>query len=319
METLSQLVFLFVSLVVLGKSADIVIKNLIRISSALSWNTFVVSFVILGIATSTPELFVGINSALDSNTQLSLGNIMGATIVLIGLIIGGAAFFAGKVSLNNLLTTKEILLMAGVILLPIFMLLDFELSRIDAIVCICTYGGYMSYMYLIHTKHKRNHVKSTIEQIKKSTLQKSLLMFLIGFVGVSISARLAVNNALLIAQNLNLPVLIIGVLIFSVGTNLPEIVLTFKAIKTKDRNIVLGNVLGSATTNTLVISLASIIYPTQVSDPEVFISSAIFLLATVIAFSYFIRSKNDISKEEGAVLLGLYVIFVLVEIVAKML
>ncbi|MCS7091988.1 MAG: sodium:calcium antiporter [Patescibacteria group bacterium] len=319
MDILSKAIILLAALFILGKSADIVIKNLIRISSSLSWNKFVVAFVILGIATSTPELFVGINSALDGNTQLSLGNIMGATIVLIGLIIGGTAFFVGKVSLSNLLTPKEIFLMGGTILLPIFMLLDLELSRIDAIVCIFAYTIYMSYMYLTHTKHQRNHIKSTIEHINQLTLQKSILMFLVGFIGVSVSARLAVSNALSIAQALNIPTFIIGVLIFAIGTNLPELVLALKAIKTKNKNIVLGNVLGSATTNTLVISLASIINPTQVSDSEVFVSSAIFLLAIVAAFSYFIKTKNDISKEEGAILFGLYALFVVIEIATKIL
>jgi cation:H+ antiporter len=317
MDITLQILILLLSLVILGKSADIVIKNLVRISTILSWNTFVVAFIVLGVATSTPEFFVGINAAIDKTTQLSLGNVMGATIVLLGLVIGSTAYFSGKVALSHFLTKKEIFLMGIIILLPIFLLLDLEFSRIDAVVSACSYCAYIYYMYKSHTKHKRDHLTTTIQQISITSLQNSALMFLVGFVGVTIASRFAVNNALLIAETLNVPVLIIGVLVFSLGTNLPEIILAFTALRSKNKSIVLGNVLGSATTNTLVISLASIIHPTQINDPEVFITTTLFLFAMVIAFAYFIRSKSDISKEEGLILLGLYGLFVLTEIVTK--
>ncbi len=321
MNIIYQILLLFVSLFILGKSAEILIKNLVKISSILNWSKFIIAFVILGIVTSTPEFFVGVNSAIDKNPQLSLGNILGATIVLLGLVVGSTAFLSGRVVLSTWFTRKEVYLMNGIILLPILLLYDKILSRFDAFIIIVSY---LTYLYLIYSnfqlrRNQNNHqLPNHIGlEISEKKLERAVLFLILGFLGVFVFSRFAVNSAVYLGNTLGIQVLILGILIFSIGTNLPELVLTLTALRKKGKTLVVGNVLGSATTNSLILAVVSLIEPIKISDSEPFFVGVIFFIATVTSFLFIIRSKNDISKNEGLVLLGIYILFVITEIVTK--
>lgn len=318
MDIVGQILLLIVSLLVLGKSAETVVKSLVKVAHILSWSRFIVAFIILGIATSTPEFFVGINSAIDGNPQLSLGNILGATIVLLALVTGGTAYFSGRVVLSAWFSKKEVFLMSGVILLPIVLLYDMTLSRLDAIIIILAYAFYLYIIYFNSQKrfnHQNHEVKTETPEHK---LEKTALFLILGFLGIFISSRLAVNSAIYLGSALKIQVLILGILVFSIGTNLPELVLTLTALREKQKTILVGNILGSATTNSLVLAVTSLIRPIEILDVETFVVGVIFFVATVITFSFIIKSKDDVSKNEGLVLFGIYVLFVFIQIATKL-
>jgi cation:H+ antiporter len=109
-----------------------------------------------------------------------------------------------------------------------------------------------------------------------------------------------------------------GILVFSIGTNFPELILTITALRKKQKMIVLGNVMGSATTNTFVIAIVSLIQPFQVMDKGLFSVTVFFLTTSVVMFSFFVKSKNQISRIEGVALLSLYSFFLITEIVLKL-
>lgn len=318
MEIPGQIILLLASLTILGKSAHTVVKSLIKITHILSWNRFSVAFIILGIVTSMPEFFVGINSALDKNPQLSLGNVLGATVVLLALVSGATAFFSGRVVFSSWLTKKEFFLMISIILLPILLFYDLVLSRFDALIIICAYSLYLYYVY--SSSHKIDHQDQKIEtQVEEHKLERSAFFLLMGIIGIFVSSRIAVNSAIFLGNVLKIQVLILGILIFSIGTNLPEIVLTFTGLRDKQRTIAMGNILGSATTNSLVLAVTSLISPIQIKDLETFAVSAFFFVGTVLTFFFIVKSKSDISKSEGAVLLGIYILFVIAEITTNLL
>jgi cation:H+ antiporter len=310
----SDVIVLTISLFVLAKSADMVLKNLIKIANSLRWSTFIVSFFILGFATSTPELFVGINAALDNTPQLSLGNVIGASIVLLTLISGLTAFLSGKVVLDSTFARKDLILMNLVIFMPVILLYDLKLSRLDAVIIIITYFVYMIGIY----KDRQKLPHPVYPNHKKTSITRHILLFIFGFIGLAIASSFAVDSARDLAEFLNIPILMIGVLIFSIGTNFPELILSITAVKKKQKTIVLGNVLGSTTTNTLVIAIVALIQPFEILDPKVFAVSVIFLALSVFAFSTFTKSKNEISRVEGLFLLSIYSFFVIFEVITKL-
>ncbi len=313
MSIVTTLAVLLVSLLVLAKSADLVVKNLIKTANTIRLSTFVVSFLVLGLATSTPEFFVGINSAIDKTPQLSLGNTIGATIVLLTLITGLMAVISGKVVLERVFAKKDLLIMNFVILLPLLLLIDLKLSRLDAIIMFIAYGVYMLRVY-----NERHRLAHPILLDHKHSLQKSFILLIIGFVGLAFASNYAVHSARTLADLLHIPVIILGILVFSIGTNFPEIILTILALRSKQKMIVLGNAMGSATTNTLVIALVAIIHPFEILDIRVFIISVFFLVSSVLTFSFFVKSKNQISRFEGVALLSLYFIFLVVEVISNL-
>ena len=315
MLLLKEFIILALGLLVLGKSANLVVKNLIRIANLLRLSTFIVSFVVLGIATSTPEIFVGINSIGEKTPQLSLGNVIGASIVLLTLITGATALITGKVILDAAFTKKNLVIMNFVILMPVFLIYDGRISKFDSLLMLLAYGIYVISVYrerhiLSHPIANHNH---------KSHIGKNIIILILGFIGLAYASRFAVHSAVNIASILKIPILILGILLFSLGTNLPEFIITFTSIRKGQKTIALGNVMGSAATNTLVIAAISFLQPFEILDFTTFIVSVFFLATTVISFSLFIKSKNEISRIEGVFLLSIYFFFVLFEVIGKLL
>lgn len=309
-----QIIILITSLFILAKSADLVVKNLIKVANILKLSTFIVSFVILGIATSTPELFVGINSVAENSPQLSLGNVMGASIVLLSLITGLTALITGKVVVDTTFTKKDLFIMNVVILMPVLLLYDSKITKLDSIIMFLTYAIHVIGVY--QERHKLAHPIANHNHTAKIT--KRLLIIIFGFIGLALASHYAVHSAIAIATTLKIPVLLLGILLFSVGTNFPELTIAFTALRKKQKTIVLGNVMGSATTNTLIIAIVSFLQPFEILDLNTFVVSVFFLATTVVSFSFFIKSKNEISRLEGLFLLSIYSFFVLSEIITKL-
>ncbi|OGM22221.1 hypothetical protein A2961_02480 [Candidatus Woesebacteria bacterium RIFCSPLOWO2_01_FULL_39_21] len=316
MEVLGQSLILLTSLAALAKSAQVVVKNLLHFAKALSWNTFITGFLILGVMSSTPEFFVGVNSAIDGTPQLSLGNLIGASLVLLTLITGITAAYTGGISLSRTFPWSEVVIMDAVILSPLLLLLDRSLTRVDALILLSAWGIYAWRLYKNQVNLAENVVHSANSSFNHK-MTRALTFFVLGFFGLVIASRFAVNSAVALAGMINVPVLIIGILIFAIGTNLPELILSFTAVHEHQKNLILGDVLGSATTNTLVLSIVGLIHPFEINDLEVFTTSTLFLIAAVAFFSFLVKSRNRISREEGMALLGLYILFVTIEVTTK--
>jgi cation:H+ antiporter len=306
---------LLLSLVFVGKASQIAIKQLTTIAQRLSWSTFTVSFLILGVATSIPEFLIGINSALDKNPQLSLGNLMGATIVLLTLIVGLSALLTGKVHIDSSFTKNDLFAANFILLFPLALFYDNYFGRADATLVLASYILYIAKIY----KDKRKSKVYTPEPANKGKLLKHILILLGSILIVALSSKLAVESAIFIASKAKLSLLLVGILILSIGTNLPEISVSISAVRKGSISLVGGNVLGSASTNSLIIALLGLIHPIKIQETDVFLTSVFFFTISVVVFSYFLKSKSEISRLEGILLLSIYSFFLIMEIVAKLL
>lgn len=305
---------LLLSLVFVGKASQIAIKQLTTIAQELSWGTFTVSFLILGVATSIPEFLIGINSALDKTPQLSLGNLMGATIVLLTLIVGLSALLTGRVHIDSSFTKNDLFAANFILLFPLALFYDNYFGRADATLVLTSYILYIVKLY----KDKRKS-KVHSQPADNGKLLKHILILLASTVIVALSSKLAVESAIFIASKARLSLLLVGTLILSIGTNLPEISLSISAARKGSISLVGGNVLGSASTNSLIIAILGLIHPIKIQDTDVFLTTVFFFTISVVVFSYFLKSKSEISRLEGILLLSIYSFFLIMEIVAKLL
>lgn len=315
MVDLLFLAALALSLIFIGKSAQEAIKHLVHISKVLAWNEFVVGFLILGIATSTPEFLIGINSAIENSPQLSLGNLVGATIILLTLVIGLAALFTGRVPIDSNFSKKDLYITNFVLLIPLALFYDNYFSRWDSLLVLVVYIFYIVKVYF--DRKRSGNVNP--ESIKDGKIIIHLLKFFLAFSIVAISSKVAVESATYIADILKIPLLLMGVLVFSVGTNLPELAVTLTSIKKHNASLVGGNVLGSATTNSLIISLIALIRPIRVYETGLLMVSVFFFTISVLIFTHFVRSRNEISRLEGLFLISIYCFFVMFEVISRLL
>lgn len=297
----------------ISKSGSLVISAITKIANTFRISDFTLGFFVLGIATTTPELFVGINSALRNIPQLSLGNIIGGIIVLLSLVVSLTAIFSGKISFRDAFSAKELLLASFLIISPTFLIVDGYLSRFDGLLLVIFYGVFFFIM---------NRKETLLEHIRDELISepmnsaKLLFKLTLGIAGLLVFSKIIVEVAILLVEILNIALLLLGLLVLSIGTNLPEITVAFFSRKTH-KSLAIGNFFGSACANILVLGVVALINPFSViSITKLYISLGILIL-TVSLFSIFARSGRTISRNEGFLLFLVYILFLVSEIISN--
>ena len=304
-----NLVFFIVSCFVLVQSSGLVIKALSKISTYFRVNEFAVGFIVVAVSTSLPELFVGVTSAFTGNTDLALGNVIGANILNLTLVIGIAVLLSRGIRIRSSVIKKDFIYMMAVILLPLFLMWDKKLSRFDGLVLIAVFVFYIWQM--IRQEHR---FKKSFDFVEKKELRKNILFAFIGLVILMASANYVVLFAGKLSVDMNLPQILIGLIILSLGTSLPELIIDAKAVLAKHQEIAIGDTIGSVVTNsTLVLGVTALIHPIE-TDVFFFFTSALFLVIISFVFLTFGESERGISWKEGLSLILLYVFFIIIQI-----
>jgi len=314
-------ILIFLLSFILIKATDILIVNFEALSAKTKIRKFALTGLILGLATSLPEFFVGLSSALEDKSILSLGNIMGANIANLSLVVGGAALIGGALRVEGIFLKKDVFYAFLAATAPMILLTDKVLSRIDGLILLTLYVFYQIIIFS-EEKHRQEFKKTQevgvihrlIRKMNHLETKKEIGWILLSVIILLFSADFLVRVAVKLAVIFNLPLILIGLLIVSVGTTLPELVFGIKAIKDKQSSMVFGNLSGSIAANaTLIIGMVALISPIRI---QVFAS---YLLATMVfliifgLFYFFIRTKRRLSRWEGLALLLVYLIFVVVE------
>lgn len=299
--------------ILLGRGADLTVKNLTKIAAILRWNQFVISFILVAIATSLPEVFVGIISALNKTPSLSLGNIIGANIINLTFILGLIAILSHGLDFKTKTTQKHIILSLSLSILPMLLALDGFISRLDGLIVLI---GFAFYIFIIFSE--RMALDQKFDHFSKQQFYKYIIYLAIGLVLLIGSAELVTKMAKILATGFNFPPIFTGLLIVSLGTTLPELAFGLKATLKGYKEMPLGCSLGTIVTNScLALGLASLIYPIKIIYFNNFLIMFGFLILANLIFAIFAHSKKQLSLEEGVVLVIFYIIFVIIQFFFK--
>lgn len=298
---------------ILVKSGDWVIKSLTKIAAALRWSEFVVSFILVAVATSLPEIFIGLSSGLNKATTLSLGNVIGANIINLTLILGLVAILGRGLKFESKITQQNVIYAGLLSVYPLLLALDRTISRIDGLAIVAAFFLYMLLMF-----YQERRFSKIVEPIPRRELVKNLIYFILSLVLLIGSAELVTRTAKNFSFQIDLPLIFIGLIIVSLGTTLPELVFSLRAVARKHKEMSLGTCLGTVVTNScLALGLAAVIYPIQIIQFSYFLIIFGFFILAIVFFTIFIRSRDELTWQEGTVLLLLYVIFLAVQFLQK--
>jgi len=306
------------SCVVLAFSSRWLINTLTKIAKFLGWKEFVVAFFLMAFAVSLPNFFVGIISALNKVSELSFGDVIGGNIIDFSLVMGLAALISKMgLSASSRTVQGSSLFTIGVAVLPLLMISDGVLSRWDGIVLFIVFISYI--FWLFSKKDRFTKVYDGIaEPMTISFFLKNLFLFIASFVLLVLAAEGVVKSAVFFANYLMFPMGLIGILIVGLGDSLPETFFSIQAARKGQDWLVLGDLLGGIViTATLVLGIVALIYPIRITDFSAIIIGRAFLVFAAISFIIFVRSDQKITKKEALFLLGIYIAFVLVEILSK--
>jgi cation:H+ antiporter len=293
--------------VVLWKSSDLIVNSVSKLAHKLKISAFSISFFILGFLTSLPEIMVGFNSVITGKPEIFVGNLLGGTLVLFIFVIPFLAVFGNGLSLKHELSKKHLIISLLVILAPAFLLLDNRAAVWEGLVLISSYA----FLFFVL---ERGQYSATLKQDRNFHWFKDATKIFLGVILIAVSSFILVEKTVYFANLVGLSPFIISFIIVALGTNLPEIVLAFRAISSGKKDIALGDFLGSAVANCLIMGILIIINQRDILIPTNFLLQFIFLFGGIAVFYYFTRSSRNISRREGLVLLTLYIIFLVVQI-----
>jgi len=308
---ISNLVIFIISCLVLILSGSFLVKSLAKIASFLKISEFVVGFLIMAVATSVPELFVGITAALNANPALALGTVIGSNIVDLTLVIGIVILLSRGIEVKQMKIKKDALFMFFIAILPlVLMFLGNTLSRVDGVILIAVFLLY-SYKLL---KQSRSFSKKVEDGIKRVEIVSYSVLFIISLFLLFFSANYVVKYATLLSIDLALPPILIGLFLIALGTSLPELVFGARAALTGHGGMSLGDIMGAIVVNsTLVLGVTAIIYPIT-ADFLLFLVSGVFMILIIFLFVTFLESGNKLSWREGVSLIMFYIFFIILEL-----
>ncbi|MDN7133618.1 calcium/sodium antiporter [Halomonas sp. MC140] len=296
-------------------SAEKFVEGAAATSRWLGLSPLLIGMLVIGFGTSAPEMMVSVLAATQGNPGLAVGNAYGSNIANIGLVLGSVALIA-PLAVHSSVIRKEMPLLMLFTLVTGLMLLDGMVERWEALCLLLALVVFIVVSIIRSRKQSDDalvaEVAETLES-KPMSRGKSIMWTLVGLVLLVASSRLLVWGAVEIAVRFGVSDLIIGLTVVAVGTSLPELASSISALRRKEHDMVLGNVVGSNLFNSLaVVGIAGLIAPIE-TGREVLVRdwsvmTCMTLLMILFAFSWRGRPRR-INRLEGGILLALFVAY----------
>ncbi|MBL7984725.1 MAG: sodium:calcium antiporter [Flavobacteriales bacterium] len=307
---LQVLLIFLVALTGLLISANFFTRAAEGIGRWLKLSPFVIGVFIVGIGTSLPELVSAILSVRAGASEIVPGNVLGSSISNLLLIAGVVAVIARpEIRLGSQYILIDMHYLIGAFATFWFVAHDGTITWPEAMV-----GGFLFVVYSIYLIRQggedlEKNAKDRAAE-RTATPSKDLALLLVSAVGIYFGADFTVSSITAIAGALALPPSLIALTVLSLGTTLPELAVNISAIKQGKAEMAIGNVLGSCIFNTMMVPLAASSFG-AITVPEPLLAFSMPVMLGSGLFFYLIALDKRISRWEGWLFLGLYVLFIL--------
>ena len=262
----------------------------------------IVGAVVVGFGTSTPELLVSLNAALGGQPGIAIGNVIGSNIANILLVLGTAAVI-GPLVLTFAEFRKDLLWMAGAVLILPYAFWSGEVSLVEGLVLV----GALAVYLVISLKGSRGEVEDIDAP---ANLWANIGLTLLGLGAVVLGAHYLVQSASIIARDFGISEAMIGLSIVAIGTSLPELATTVMAAIRGERDIALGNIVGSNIFNILaILGITAVVTPVPVDARFMAVDTPVVIAVTLalLALVYFAGRMNRLV---GGAMLAAYVAYI---------
>ena len=305
---MDYLIFI-ISLAALIWGADLLIAQSERIALRFNISEYVIGATLIALGTSLPEMVASVAASLDHKPELALSNVIGSNILNITLVLASVFLLAKRINPHRDFFARDSSWALFPVLLFVVMALEGRFTRFDGILLLLLMGA-----YLLFLKNNGAEVltleEEEIEEIEEGLFRwpKVLLMLTVGFVLVIVGAEFTVESASSIARSLGVSEWIVGIILVSMGTSMPELIVSIVAAIKGKADMAIGNIIGSNMANiTMVLGSAAL-----VNDLKIDFYRYIFDISTMVAATLmlvFITANRMYSKPAGISLLTLLALF----------
>ena len=317
MESILSLGLVIVGLIILCLGGYTLVLGGVALARRLQISSMVIGLTVVAYGTSTPELAASITAAMNSHTDLILGNIVGSNISNVGMVIGISAMLAvgAGLGIRKRTVRRWLPIMIFVSVLLVLFSLDGEISQIDGMILIA--GLIIFTVYIVRTAKRQEAVGDVVEdedpeihmsfiRFTINTVPRAILCVCVGAFLLFVGGGFTVDGAVAISENLGISQLVIGIVIIAIGTSLPELVTSVIAIRKGQTDIGVGNIIGSNIYNILLIGgIAATIIGIPVSS-DTFSHYYIMIAFSLVLFVGF---RKYIPKPVGVGLAAAFVIY----------
>lgn len=312
-----DVLLLVLALGVVVKSADWFLGSAEKVGVSLRLPPFILGVILVGFGTSLPELATSLAAVASNTDTVMIGNVAGSNIANILVILGITSIALGTIRFDKNLIDLDIPLLIGVTALFGIMLVDGSVDRLDGIILLLGFVGYI--VYSLGYKEDKAHHKglvSLIASLSRGTNTKVekhenligpfTIMVLILSVGLlGFSSKVAVDSLLSIVEQVNIGVSVLSFFALAIGTSLPELVVSIKALRKGQGDLVIGNVIGSSMFNILLVGGVASVFRTQTVE-----SGLVYWFIVGMGLSVLLLMAGSISKRihlwEGLIYMLIY-------------
>jgi cation:H+ antiporter len=315
--TLSILIYLFAGLILLVVGAEVLVRGAAKLAAQFGIPPLIIGLTVVAFGTSAPETAVSVQAALDGSGDLAIGNVIGSNIANILLILGVTALIAPLV-VSRQLVRLDVPIMIGASLVTYALACDGSLSRLDGALLFAGVLGYTGFLIFNSLRDKNSNpddefaAEFGLDKAPKPYASAiNLALIIAGLVLLVSGSNFLVHGATELARALGLSELVIGLTVVAIGTSLPELATSVMAALKGERDIAVGNIVGSNIFNLLcVLGLASMVSPQAIAVAANALQFDFpVMIAVAIACLPIFFNGYAINRWEGGVFVVYYAIY----------
>ncbi len=312
-----QILFFLLGLGALILGAELLVRGASKLALSFGISPLVVGLTVVAFGTSSPEMAVSVQSAWSGQVDLALGNVVGSNIFNVLFILGASALIVPLIVAQQLVR-QEVPIMIGASLLLLLLALDGGISRLDGALFFGLMVAYTAFV-IVQSRKESKAVEQEYAQEFGAAAKSAwdshwaaqVGLIAAGLVLLVLGSNWLVEAAIAFAKYLGVSELVIGLTIVAAGTSLPEVATSILAAIRGERDIAVGNVVGSNTFNILgVLGVSGLVAPAALSVPPSMLAFDIpVMIAVALACLPIFFTGNLIARWEGALFLGFYVAY----------
>lgn len=290
---------------------ELLVRGASRLATRLGMSALVVGLTVVAFATSAPELAVTLDAVQGGAPELAIGNIVGSNVANILLVLGASAVVV-PLAVKSQLVRLDLPVMVGLSLLLLVLALDGGLGAIDGVILLAALAGYVLIAVVVGRRRAAvgadRPAAGTAPPSGGGSVLADLAFVALGVALLVLGANLLVDGAVSIATSLGVSNLVVGLTVVAIGTSLPELATSVIAARRGERDMAVGNIVGSNVFNIGLLGAPALLAGVPVPDAAIAFDVPVMIAASLallpVAFTGF-----AVARWEGALFLGLYVAY----------
>ena len=308
---LAAVISILAGLIILTAGADFLVRGGASVALRLGVTPLVIGLTIVAFGTGSPEFVVSIQAALDGNSGISLGNIVGSNISNVALILGCAALVR-PLKVEAVLLRKELPTLVVISALLWLLVYDGSISRFEGGVLLTGGIVYTVFTYVLSRRKEKKKVEDEYAEAVEKTGKSvwlDILLIVVGLVALVGGAHLLLSGAVSVARSFGMSDVVIGLTVIAIGTSLPELATSAVAAYRREPDIAFGNAIGSNIFNILaVLGMTALILPFSTEGIRAFDLGT--LVGSAVILYLMMGRRFVLDRTEGALLVAGYIVYV---------